>query len=392
MIKSIGLKNFKCFVDINIPLAPFTLLTGFNATGKSTTTQGLLLIAQALRQQTPGTLLPLNGELVELGTAIDVLCQVGGEEIALTIRSTEEDLTWTFLPGRGRYGTHLQLRAIEQRIAKATSREATRTLASPANIYPAVMQGDIGSVVEQLSNLVFVSAVRNGPSDTFPSPVVPQPVIGDVGKNGEYAAWWFAADLDEEVQVERRHPLEPSPILRRQLNAWANDLFPGFEANAVLIRSTNLVRLELRTHETDAWRRPANIGYGITYIFPILVAGLLTKPDQILIVDSPEAHLHPMGQSKIGEFLAIVANSGTQVIVETHSDHVLNGARLAVRNGRISNDDIFIHFFNQRPSKAEDPAHVVAIWMDAQGNLSEWPDGFFDQSEKDLAEISGWNI
>jgi len=136
---------------------------------------------------------------------------------------------------------------------------------------------------------------------------------------------------------------------------------------------------------------PANIGYGLTYVFPILVAGLLSKKGQVLIIDSPEAHLHPMGQSKIGYFLAVMAAAGVQVIVETHSDHVLNGVRLAVSKHSISNDDVAIHFFSPSQSASDPSSVVTSPLIDIQGNLSEWPEGFFDQSDKDLATLSGWD-
>jgi predicted ATPase len=97
-----------------------------------------------------------------------------------------------------------------------------------------------------------------------------------------------------------------------------------------------------------------------------------------------------MGQSLIGHFLAMVARAGVQVIVETHSDHVLNGVRLAVNRGELSPLETVIHFFNYRPRLSSDPAHVVSPKIDSKGNLSEWPTGFFDQTERDLTALAGW--
>lgn len=98
-----------------------------------------------------------------------------------------------------------------------------------------------------------------------------------------------------------------------------------------------------------------------------------------------------MGQSKIGYFLAVMAAAGVQVIVETHSDHVLNGVRLAVSKHSISNDDVAIHFFSPSQSASDPSSVVTSPLIDIQGNLSEWPEGFFDQSDKDLATLSGWD-
>ena len=188
--------------------------------------------------------------------------------------------------------------------------------------------------------------MRLGTEDVYPSPDMPEPINADVGFQGQFAPWWFEKMLDEIVDEMKLHPDEKAATLRRQFDAWSNELFPGSQANAIRINKTPLIKLELRTKNTEEWRRPANIGYGLTYAFPILVAGLLAKPGQILIIDSPEAHLHPMGQSRIGEFLSVIAASGVQIILETHSDHVLNGIRLAVSKNKIEHDKVAVHFFS----------------------------------------------
>jgi predicted ATPase len=116
---------------------------------------------------------------------------------------------------------------------------------------------------------------------------------------------------------------------------------------------------------------------------PIIVAGLVVK-DGILIVENPEAHLHPASQSKLGRFLGRVAGCGAQVIVETHSDHVLNGIRLAaVEEGSVQVRDVVVHYFDHT---AGNPP--VAIDLTEKGGMSEWPAGFFDQLEEDLRRLS----
>src|SRR5579863_3841598 len=92
MITSIRLHNFKCFADKTIALRPLTLLTGQNGTGKSSVLQSLLL----LRQSSSAGMLPkkgllLNGDLVSLGTASDVLCESAqGDVVELTVTHDED--------------------------------------------------------------------------------------------------------------------------------------------------------------------------------------------------------------------------------------------------------------------------------------------------------------
>ena len=100
-----------------------------------------------------------------------------------------------------------------------------------------------------------------------------------------------------------------------------------------------------------------------------------------MLVENPEAHLHPAGQSKLGRFLARVAGSGVHVVVETHSDHVLNGARLAVAQDRsLPAGDMIVHYF--------DHGQTLPIQVNDKGELDHWPAGFFDQFESDLGRLA----
>jgi len=366
-------------------------MTGFNAAGKSTALQTLLLLAQSIRQGGTSKLLSLNGSLTRLGSPGDVIHEGGATEVKLGIGNATTRVDWTLIPEDRLSGHALTIKQIEwqtgleQQVLVPVDQELELVCLLPKNAPVSVQNLCAG-----LKETIFLSAVRVGAEDAFPSPDESEPIWADVGYQGAYAAWWFERSLDEDVDSLRLHPNDSSPVLRRQFNAWAAELFPGAQANAQRLGSSRLIQLELRNHDADKWRRPANIGYGLSYAFPILVAGLLAKPGQILVIDSPEAHLHPMGQSKIGVFLGMLAASGVQILIETHSDHVLNGVRLAINQGKLSPIQVAIHFFNSRPRSCDEPAHVMSPQIDKNGNLSEWPGGFFDQAEKDLAALAGW--
>lgn len=141
--------------------------------------------------------------------------------------------------------------------------------------------------------------------------------------------------------------------------------------------------LRLRSDSRSEFQRPQNVGFGLTQLFPILVALLAARPGSLLIVENPEVHLHPQAQQAIGFLLARVAASGVQVVVETHSDHVLNGVRLAGKAAAIRAEDVAIYFFGRSATGIT----LEAPTMDADGRLDIWPTGFFDQFDRALSEL-----
>jgi predicted ATPase len=112
---------------------------------------------------------------------------------------------------------------------------------------------------------------------------------------------------------------------------------------------------------------------------------LALEGDGLLLVENPEAHLHPFGQSRIGAFLASLAATGRQVFVETHSDHVINGIRLAIKYGVTPNESALFNYFHSLNGASR--SAITQIAADDSGSLEDWPEGFFDQIERDLSRL-----
>ncbi|MBF0438256.1 MAG: DUF3696 domain-containing protein [Magnetococcales bacterium] len=390
MLTHIHLTAFKCFEALSLPLAPLTLLTGFNAGGKSTALQGVLLPTQGMRSSNRTASLSLNGPLVQLGTPEDVL-RAGHRDMGLSVEDEACRIRWTCKSGSRQNSSSMQITLVtihEKGVMHEYNKPDFLDFLLPESV--AKIHPSAWNLVNTLKETVFIGAIRSGIKDVFPFPDETEVIHADVGVEGQFAAWWFERFSDDLVDEGRLHPKERAPTLRRQFNAWASELFSNAQANVVPVSGVALTQLQMRISENGVWRRPANIGYGLTYAFPIIVAGLLAKPGQILVIDSPEAHLHPLGQSRMGNFLATLAASGVQVLVETHSDHILNGVCIAVKNGQVRPDDVALHFFQQSQNSDSSIPPVISPMVDRHGTLSEWPAGFFDQAEKDLAHLSGW--
>jgi predicted ATPase len=207
----------------------------------------------------------------------------------------------------------------------------------------------------------------------------------ELGHRGQYAAAIISDYESFQVPEILEHPKAGKLRLGKQVEAWLGTFFPEIQMRVLPSRDLGKAALRFKFSEaTDEWLRPGNTGFGVTYCLPIIVAGLLAKPGSLLIVDSPEAHLHPSAQSAMGEFLSAVAVVGGQVIVETHSDHVLNGVRLAVMKAQLAPppSEVMINHFGRRREQL-----LEQIAISPRGELSNHPIDFFDQAEKDLGEI-----
>lgn len=364
MIRSVNLQNFKCFQDEQLEFRPLTLVVGANGAGKSSLLQAVLLAQQA--SETTADYVKLNGPfLLNLGKAADVLCQYGDARsgIGIEIVTTDgETCAWRFD----------ERRKEEYVLGVAKRPEGARPF-----------------------DLTYLNAERIGPRDTLDIDSVSSDDLG-VGVRGEFTAQVLAAHAlagrtRGQVREQLRHPTteEEGNLIQlgKQVELWIGDIAPGIEIRPLTLPDTNMSALRIkRKGLTTEWLRPPNIGFGVSYALPIIVAGLLSQPGSMLLVENPEAHLHPAGQSRIGRFLATLAAAGVQVIAETHSDHVLNGIRLAAVESQhpIRPDEIIVQYFHGDDKASR---RTQAIEVTARGGLSTWPTGFFDQSERDLAAL-----
>lgn len=386
-LKAIELRDFKCYEALDLPCAALTVLTGYNAAGKSTALQALLLMAQALQTAAGEKSLALNGDLVSLGSEGDVLRHGATEpSFSLGVRTIDERIRWTFGSRSGRSGRGLvPLRTLEYLKGRAGGAAEPQ---EPARIWPA--DGGGGSpLAEALRSTAFVSASRMVPLDSFPVPRAASQLDGDVGAAGEFAPYWYVEYADEDVDSARRHPRHAAErTMRAQVDAWLSELFPEARATAVRPSPDAPVRLSFSMSKTSPWARPTNVGFGLSYAFPMFVALLTRAKGSIVVVDSAEAHLHPRAQSAVGRLLGQMAGAGLQLFVETHSDHLLSGVRLAVRDGLVKPNDVALHFVGGGGVAGQ----VTTLSVDEDGAVSDWPEGFFDQAENDLAVLSGWKM
>ncbi|MHC2371318.1 putative ATPase [Bradyrhizobium diazoefficiens] len=356
MINELTIKGFKRFTEHAFAFRSLTVLAGMNGAGKSSVIHALLLTCEAVRKQ--NSIVELNGPFnLELGVFEDVLNRetLGNFSFELV----GDDLKSTFEFSQERSG-----------------------LQKP---YAYLRSGGPKPAVFGAGNRSFqyLSAERFGPRVTLLHQSVPQDFL-EIGVQGEYSAQLL--DALSALQIEERRCCEPPTpeipaLLKAQAELWLSQLTRPVQIDTETFVGTLVAAIKYRVE--DIWLKPTNMGFGVTYALPVVLAGLSTTKGGLLIVENPEAHLHPAGQTQMGIFLASMAGAGVQVLLETHSDHVLNGIRRAIAERKIlPADSAIVHFFGVGSSPPE------ALYFNEAGSVSHWPQGFFDQYQIDIAALS----
>uniref|UniRef100_UPI00131525A3 AAA family ATPase n=1 Tax=Candidatus Symbiothrix dinenymphae TaxID=467085 RepID=UPI00131525A3 len=204
-----------------------------------------------------------------------------------------------------------------------------------------------------------------------------------VGPRGEHTINILANSMNLNNVNDLLYRGNDAKSVLQQTIEWLGYIFDGAKIDIKGRDKESSVLYMLLNNKNNSYTyKPANVGFGYSYVLPLIVTGLIAKPGEIIIIENPEAHLHPKAQARIAEFFAKIASCGVQVFIESHSEHILNGLRVSALNPEIaiSTKDISIHYFNEsfKPEKLE---------MNEKAKILNWPNGFFDQQENDLAEI-----
>ena len=374
MLNRIHLENFKANRDVDVRLASLTVLAGLNSSGKSTLLQAIGLLRQSYGRDGSTSGLALSGPFVQIGKFIDLLSE-GTTDDFVRITLTQDGQTYRWAVGGALDSSQIHFRE-----------------------WPDSLPSFIRSTKFQ-----FLQANRIAPQTLYPQGTQEARETGFLGARGEYTIDFLGLSGDQKVSGGRTFPttgieldanllakVSATEKLLDQVSGWLQQLSPGARLRTQLIPGTDEVLLQYQYERVSRdvssnFYRPTNVGFGLTYSLPIIVACLAAPPGALLLLENPEAHLHPQGQAALGELISKVANDGVQIIVETHSDHLLNGIRRSVKKEFIQAQEVAMHFFSRSPDNGE--SFVQSPVLLANGRVSNWPRGFFDQWDKDIEAI-----
>ena len=328
----------------------------------------------------------LNGSAVRLGTAGDVIDHVsGGRGCGIGLRDDDVEYRWEFAAERSDMSLTVTNVAVDERQHFPPDEEVMQLY----QLLPKEEEVTGTDLVLRLNELSYLTAERTGPRDLYP--LEGREHFGVVGAKGEHAVSLMYSRGDDPVIDALALPGTPKTGLR-QVGARMATFFPGCELEVSPIPRADSLTLGVRTSPQTDFHRPGHTGFGITQVLPIVVSSLFARRGDLLLIENPEVHLHPAGQAMMGEFLAEVAAVGVQVVLETHSDHLLNGVRRAVKRGVLQGNEAALHFFRSRQNAERDGGAVVqSPQLADDGSIDHWPDGFFDQFDKDMNYFAGWS-
>ncbi|MYL26502.1 MULTISPECIES: AAA family ATPase [Halomonadaceae] len=366
MIDSVELFNFKGFVSQEIWFGNITLLAGLNGSGKSSCVQAICLVFQSHFENKSLEKINLNGDFVALGKGSDLLSEFGdSDSVSIKLKNYIGEAVIEFDGNQDSSSLNVSLEddnAVLDSVLNKDFQYLAADRVSPATIYNEKASSRYGACY--------------------------------IGKFGEYAGDFLSKNSDHFVDRDRLRDMADSDERKVKLidavAQWLDVISPEVSLEASSIPSTDNVSIRFRYKGVDKlgstnWYRPTNVGFGITYVLPVIVSCLALPKGSLLVVENPEAHLHPKGQFEIGRMLSQAANQGVQIIIETHSDHVLNGIRLSVKENYIPANKVVLNYFSRNVSEGR--SSVESPKIKNSGKLSYWPDGFFDEWGKSLERL-----
>lgn len=186
-------------------------------------------------------------------------------------------------------------------------------------------------------------------------------LIDSVGELGEYAISYLEKNRYYKVPESLRLKAD-SENLYGVFNDWLEVITPGVILNYFFNPATNEYSV------TYNGITPLETGFGLSATLPVLISLLCCKGENVLLLENPEMHLHPAAQSQGGRLLVKSASLGNQIIIETHSDHIINGIRIAAMEHEIDCHDVIFHFLKR--DDFEEPTEIIIPQIDERGKLS----------------------
>lgn len=414
MLTGLQLTNFKSWDDTGpIRLAPLTIFFGRNSSGKSSLLQSLLLMKQTAESLDPRLVLDFGGtdKYVDLGSYQDlVLNHETGRNIGLTFKWQPQE------PVTLRPGSASQLVADDLSFSVSIGQERREQQLS--EIFVERLNYQVNSDRTQYATMLRrpskrydVSTrglgVRRRPTEqgSLPAPIkcygFPDEVISSF-LNGRTLAE-LSLQFDELMSaISYVGPLRQRPQrgyrwrgtspasagrgFQVNLGHWLNHLGLIDRFTLEQIRaSAEEYELKVTVAGSRTEVSITDVGFGVSQVLPVIVQVFYAPASSSVILEQPEIHLHPAAQSALGDvLLAAVNDNDVQLLVETHSEHLLHRIQRRIAEEEITADDVALYFVETRDGGSE----IHELKVDDYGNILNWPQDFFGDEIGDLGAMA----
>lgn len=353
MLEALHIHGFKCFDTVEIALRRINVFSGTNSSGKSSAIQAFLLLCNNAVKDSSS---PLNGMWLRLG-AFDE-CR--------NHRTNARAFRVGIVSGKEMFQAEFCSADDDRNDVAVTFLNESVSIQNLLNL--------------EKRHVYYLPANRIGPEDSYPKNF---DRVNFLGCKAEFIVDFLYKNR-KQVVTQSLIADTASVTLEHQVNYWLGKLF-GINNTIRDLGLSNSLSMELSLGKCKSVR-PYHMGSGVSFAIGVLVSCLSASPDDVVIIENPEIHLHPKSQSDLTEFLCFAANAGIQIILETHSDHVFNGIRKSIVKNEIANTDVAVHFFQLDENAL---STSTAIALNEHGRIMTHPKGLFDQFDDDLDQILG---
>ncbi|BCX78771.1 AAA family ATPase [Campylobacter sp. 19-13652] len=342
MLQEIEIKNFKSIKDEKFVLLPLTILTGVNSSGKSSVIQSILLTSYCYNK---------NQDLEKAIKRVKNFESIknGNEEVSISLKFCNNS-----------FGL----------LCDGINNNSTWYTTS---------KNKLELVFDK--NLFYITANRIGQED-----------ISEYGDDesfdidGKYAFGYFQKYKDKTIDENIRKKDDVDNTLAWQLEYWVNYIL---DLDIKLYtEDINNVNVKVGFKINKGIVSTFNVGSGVSYLVKILIITLSMSENNVFIIENPEIHLHPKAVSRLMEFFVFIASRKRQLIIETHSEYLINKLRYEIFKGNFDQEKSIIYYKDNAFDKFKSiKINKNGKFIDINKNIINFPNGFLDTNLPELLEM-----
>lgn len=348
MLKQLDITNLKSISKTSLKLAPLTILAGANSAGKSTVMQSLMLLIKHSGSSNRFSM----EELLRYMNDFSAIRNKRNNARSLNITAIDhQDKSHQININADGVEADSQLQYIYEPPTKIAEQE-----------------------------LLYLNANRIGAQELVP--------VADrkIGLLGEFVFPTFDK-VKGNILPDELLKFEGSKTISYQLSQWLA-FITGTSLELQTEKTSDQVKVSFNVKDIDSQVSPYNLGAGMSDVAKVLIVCLMAKKGDLILIENPEVQLHPKAQALLGVFLAFIASSGIQLIIETHCEHLINKVAYQVYEDEIESGDVVIHY----KGHVEEDFQAITIdlngeFNDPEGNIISFPAGFFDVTLTDLMDM-----